>query len=295
MTRYARCFAGLAARGEGAFVPFAMLGDPDPGESLAVAAALVEGGADALELGIPFSDPVADGPVIQAAAERALGAGTTPATCLALVAEVRRRHPAVPIGLLTYANLALQAGLPRFYRAVAEAGADSVLLADLPAVEAGPFARAAREAGVEPVLTVPPEADGATIRRVAELAGGYTYLLGRPGVTGAAPAGAPAAALLKALRGAGTPPVLVGFGISRPGQVRAAVRAGAAGAISGTAVVRIAAEHAHDPAGRRAALARFVSEMKSGGRGAVARDALLGWNSRVGDPGHGGTGRTGRA
>ncbi len=99
MTRYARCFAGLAARGEGAFVPFAMLGDPDPGESLAVAAALVEGGADALELGIPFSDPVADGPVIQAAAERALGAGTTPATCLALVAEVRRRHPAVPIGL----------------------------------------------------------------------------------------------------------------------------------------------------------------------------------------------------
>jgi tryptophan synthase alpha chain len=262
-------FEALDARGEAAFVPFVVLGDPDPGTSLGIVDALVAHGADALELGIPFSDPIADGPVIQQAADRALAAGVTPARALALVAEVRARHPAVPIGLLVYANLVSPDDPDRFYRAAAAAGADSVLVADVPSVEAEPFAAAARRAGVAPVLMVPPGADRETIRRVAALGEGYTYLLGRDGVTGAEIAmRRPAGSLVATLREQGAAPPLLGFGISTPAHVRAAVAAGAAGAISGSAVVAIVERARGAPDGMLGALGAFVRAMKEATRAA---------------------------
>ncbi|HXC74851.1 MAG TPA: tryptophan synthase subunit alpha, partial [Sphingomicrobium sp.] len=125
MSRYAAMFERLRGRGEGAFGAFAMLGDPDLGASAALLDALVAGGADMIEVGIPFSDPVADGPVIQAAAQRALDAGVRVAHCFDLIAALRARHSAVPIGILTYANIVVARG--GFMRDAAEAGADSLL------------------------------------------------------------------------------------------------------------------------------------------------------------------------
>ncbi|MGH8272732.1 MAG: tryptophan synthase subunit alpha [Gammaproteobacteria bacterium] len=237
MNRYAERFEVLAANGRGAFIPFTVLGFPDAARCAEQLDLLAEHG-DALELGIPFSDPVADGATIQRAATAALQAGATPTTCLGLVAKLRERHPALPIGLLVYANLVVHRGLERFYADVAAAGADSVLVADVPGEEGAPFAEAARAAGVAPVFIAPPNADTAALDRIATLGAGYTYVLTRAGVTGAEQAaGAPAAELLKALAERNAPPPVLGFGISRPEQVHAGIEAGAAGVISGSAVV----------------------------------------------------------
>lgn len=235
--RYAERFAKLAAGKRGAFIPFTVLGFPDEARCAEQLELLAEH-ADALELGIPFSDPVADGPTIQRAATAALGAGATPAGCLALVAQVRRRHPALPVGLLVYANLVVHRGLEGFYADAADAGADSVLVADVPSEEGEPFAAAARAAGVAPVFIASPNAGAGALDRIAALGEGYTYVLTRAGVTGAErAAGTPAAALLEALAGRGAAPPVLGFGISRPSQVRSGIEAGAAGVISGSAVV----------------------------------------------------------
>ncbi len=237
MSRYAEMFAALRGASRAAFVPFTMLGFPDP-EACAGQLDLLARHADALELGVPFSDPVADGPTIQRAAVKALQAETGLDQCLDLVRGVRARHPSLPIGLLVYANPIVHAGLEAFYRRVAAAGADSVLVADVPGEEGAPYAAAARAAGVAPVFIAAPNTGAAALDRIAGLSAGYTYVLTRAGVTGAErAAGAPAEGLLAALAERGAPPPVLGFGISTPEQVRAGVRAGAAGVISGSAVV----------------------------------------------------------
>lgn len=264
--RYAACFEHLAREGDGAFIPFWVLGDPTPAECREVLAALALGGADALELGIPFSDPIADGPVVQEAARRALAAGTGLARALELVAEVRARNPALPIGLLGYANPMLGRGLDRFYGAVREAGADSVLVVDAPLDESAPFEAAARRAGIAPVLIVPPTATAAREAEIARRSRGYVYVATRPGVTGPdrLPGGDLAARVAR-LRKLGASPPVAGFGISTPEQVRAAIEAGAAGAVSGSAVVRVGASVAGsaETAGQ---LRRFVASMKAATR-----------------------------
>lgn len=237
MNRYAACFEALAAEGRGAFIPFTVLGFPDAARC-AQQLDLLAAQADALELGMPFSDPIADGPTIQRATAAALQAGATFARCLALVARLRERHPALPIGLLVYANLVVHRGLERFYADVASAGADSVLVADVPSEEGVPFAAAARAAGVAPVFIASPNADAAALGRIAALGAGYTYVLTRAGVTGTEQApGVPTGELFASLALRNAPPPVLGFGISSPEQVRAGICAGAAGVISGSAVV----------------------------------------------------------
>ena len=238
MSRYVRMFERL--RQEGAFGGFVMLGDPDLDTSATILDAIVEGGADMVEVGIPFSDPIADGPTIQAAADRALKAGVTPADCFALLKRFRERHPDVPVGVLTYANLVLARGSDAFYRACAEAGVDSVLVADAPAFEAAPFAAAARDHGLAPVLIAAPNTPEATLERIAALGDGYTYCVARAGVTGVrAEMKLDHAHLFAALERHGAPPPVLGFGISTPDHVRAALAAGAAGVICGSAIVRL--------------------------------------------------------
>jgi len=275
MSRYRTMFARLEAAGEGAFGAFVMLGDPDLATSAAILDALVDGGADMVEVGIPFSDPIADGPVIQAAADRALAQNVTPAACFRLLTEFRARHPDMPVGILTYANLVLARGRDAFYRAAAEAGVDSVLVADVPAFEAAPFAEAARAHGVSPVLIAAQNTPPAALRRIAALGEGYTYCVARAGVTGAGETVAfDHDEMLETLARNRAPPPVFGFGISKPEHVRASLNAGAAGVISGSAIVRLIA----DDAGHSfEALGGFVAAMKAatGAEAPVAR-ALAG-------------------
>ncbi|MBP7864991.1 MAG: tryptophan synthase subunit alpha [Acidobacteria bacterium] len=268
MTRYETLFARLAASGEGAFVPFTVLGDPDPERSLTILHTLADAGADALELGIPFSDPVADGPTIQKADIRALEAGMTPGGALDLVRRFRERNREIPVGLLVYANLVEARGRDAFYRRCADVGIDSVLVADAPTLEAGPYAAGARAHGIAPVLIAAPNSRDEDLAAVARLAEGYTYVVTRGGVTGADEhARTDHRALVARLRDAGAPPALLGFGISKPEHVRDALRAGAAGAISGSAMVALVERHAGDPDALRSELAAFVRAMKAATRG----------------------------
>jgi tryptophan synthase alpha chain len=262
--RYDELFAGIEPGSRGAFVPFATLGDPNHAESGAILDTLVAAGADALELGIAFSDPVADGPVIQAAATRALAAGATVTSSLELVRDLRRRNADLPIGLLLYANLVWSRGLDRFYAEAAEAGVDSVLLADVPLEEIGPFAAAADQAGIAPVLIAPPNATDRTLDAVARTTRGYTYVTTRSGVTGDRERPDPTLSrTLDRLAKLGAPPAVLGFGIATPEQARAGIAAGAAGVIAGSAVVRRIAEHRSDPQARAAALDSYVRAMKA--------------------------------
>jgi tryptophan synthase alpha chain len=254
MNRYAAMFDRLG--NEGAFGAFLMLGDPDLETSARLLDGLVEDGADMIEVGIPFSDPVADGPVIQAAAQRALAAGARVGNCLELIAGFRERHPNVPVGILTYANIVVaRAG---FMRDAAEAGADSLLIADVPAIEAEPFARDMAQAGLEPVLIAAANTPNATLARIAHISRAYTYCVSRAGITGTHAGGEFDSTLTERLAAAGAAPPVFGFGISTPGHVGAALAAGARGVICGSAIVDLAA--------RGGDVAGFVSQMKSATR-----------------------------
>jgi len=251
VSRYSAMFDRLD--GAAAFGAFLMLGDPDLETSARLLDSVVEGGADMIEVGIPFSDPVADGPVIQAAAQRALAAGVRVGDCFDLIAAFRGRHPDVPVGILTYANIVV--ARTGFMRDAAEAGADSLLIADVPALEADPFVRDMEQAGIEPVLIAAANTPEPTLRHIATLSKAYTYCVSRAGITGAHAGGQFDAALVERLRAAGAPPPVFGFGISAPEHVRAALSAGARGVICGSAIV--------DLAQRGGDVARFVRSLKA--------------------------------
>ncbi len=262
MGRYETMFKRLDEQGRGAFIPFVVIGDPDPATSLDIIHALIAGGADALELGIPFSDPIADGPTIQAAAVRALRAGVTPDSCFELLKTVRERNSDIPIGLLVYANLVVANGEDGFYKRAADAGVDSVLVADVPVFEAEPFASIASNHGIAPVFIAPPNADDELLTEVARLTRGYTYVVARPGVTGADGEMGHRGEIFAALGKLGAPPGVIGFGISKPDHIRAALVEGSGGAISGSAVVRIVERLVGDSKTMLDELETFVRTMK---------------------------------
>ena len=274
-SRYHNCFAELDRRGERAFVPFAVLGDPDPETSLEILRRFVRGGADMLELGIAFSDPVADGPAIQAADLRAARGGASPTVAMEILGQFRAEHPDTPVGMLLYANLVQRPGHLAFYRRLARAGADSALVADLPVEEAGPFVAAAGKSGVEQVFMATPNTGEDRLRRAVAANGPYLYVVSRAGVTGRDESLSRAARpLLKRIRACGDARTLLGFGIGKPAHVRQAVAAGADGAISGSAVAEIIGRHCTTDGtitarSRRVMLAEvvgFVSSMKRASR-----------------------------
>ncbi|HVU30252.1 MAG TPA: tryptophan synthase subunit alpha [Sphingomicrobium sp.] len=237
MSRYRAMFDRLGR--DGALGVFLMLGDPDFETSHGLLDAVVAAGADMIEVGIPFSDPVADGPIIQAAAQRALEAGVKVSDCFDLIARFRSRHPEVPVGILTYANIVV--ARTGFMRDAAEAGADSLLLADVPALEAEPFVKAMDQAGIEPVLIAAANTPDRSLARIAELSRAYTYCVSRPGITGTHAGGRFDSSLIQRLSAAGAAPQLFGFGISEPEHVRSALSSGARGVICGSAIVQKAA------------------------------------------------------
>lgn len=240
MTRLATAFSRPGPR----LIPFVVAGDPDLPTTEAVVLALARAGAAAIELGIPFSDPVADGPVIQAAAERARAAGTTVPKVLDLVARLRARTD-VPLVLFSYFNPILRHGPERFARDAADAGADGVLTVDMPAEEADHLAPLLRRSGLHPIFLVAPTTSDARLAHIAGQASGFIYAVARTGVTGAG-GGSPAQAseaLVARVRGASALPVTVGFGVSTPEDVRA-VSDYADAVVVGSALVRALANGA---------------------------------------------------
>ena len=236
MSRIAETFDRLRREGRRAFIPFVTAGDPDLQTTRALIPELARAGADVIELGVPFSDPVADGPVIQRASERALRGGVTVADVLAAVADARRECD-VPVVLFSYFNPLMQYGVERLGRAAADAGIDGVLVTDLVPEESGDFSAALCGVGVDQIFLVAPTTTDARLSLVAAKAGGFIYAVSRAGVTGArAEVSAEAEKLAGRLRRVSDLPVAVGFGISSREQV-AEVWRYADAAVVGSAIV----------------------------------------------------------
>jgi len=262
--RYKNKFKQLKDSHQGAFVPFVTLCDPNFDLSLKIIRCLIENGADALELGVPFSDPIADGPVIQKASIRALEAGATTGKCFELINIIRQEFPEIPIGLLLYSNLVVSNGIGSFYQAAENAGVDSVLIADVPIIESAPFVEAATRHNIQPIFIATPNAPQKTLKQVAELGQGYTYLLSRAGVTGTdVKAEMPIENILTTLKSYNAPPSLLGFGISSVEQVKEAIELGVDGVISGSAVVKIIQDNLASEELLLADLGSFISKMKA--------------------------------
>ncbi|MFD0965805.1 tryptophan synthase subunit alpha [Seminibacterium arietis] len=263
-TRFNQLFTQLAEKQQGCFVPFVTLCDPDFDRSFDIICTLIENGADALELGFPFSDPMLDGPVIQAANNRALNANCSTKESFELVKKVRSKYPNIPIGLLLCANLIYAQGLNNFYRQCAEVGVDAVLVADIPLFAAQPYIQAAQKYHIQPVFICPPNASDETIQNVAQYSKGYTYLVSRSGITGAENQHCATNLdhLIEKLTALNAPPILQGFGISTTEQVKNAIRLGAKGAISGSATVKIIEDNLNNHVNCLKELAIFVKKMK---------------------------------
>ena len=230
-------FARLRARGERALVAYLMAGDPSLDDTRRLVVEAERRGADVIELGVPFSDPLADGPVIQRADVRALAGGTSLPRILEMLATLRA-EVRVPIALMTYYNPVLAFGLKSFARTAADAGADGVLVPDLPWEESEPLRAEAESAGLDVVQFVAPTSTPGRVRTIARLARGFIYLVSLTGVTGErGDLPKDLATQIRTLRVITTKPVCVGFGVSTPDQV-ATVGAVADGVVVGSAIVR---------------------------------------------------------
>lgn len=232
--------ARIRGEGRGAFSAYLCAGHPDLATSEAMMAAAVEGGADWLEFGIPFSDPAADGPVIQKATADALRAGATVQDCLAVARRLRDRFPDTPLVAMTYANLAHRLGWTAWAESLAAAGIDACILPDVPLEESGPARAALAEASLLWVPLVTPTTPPERMATVAATATGFLYVVGAVGITGQAGPGPLVEATVQRARAAGaTVPLVVGFGIAGPEDVRRVLAAGADGAIVGSHLVRM--------------------------------------------------------
>ncbi len=246
MSRLDDTFAALREQQRCGLVAYVTAGDPDYARSAEILRALDRGGADVLEVGVPFSEPLADGPVIQRASERALAGGMTLTRTLDLIADVRPSLRA-PIVLFTYANPVFRYGFERFFARAASVGVDGLLVLDLPIEEGGPLYASATAAGIDTIWLLSPTTTEARIRRASELGRGFLYGISRLGVTGArehVPSGAHE--LAARIRTQTKLPIALGFGLSRPEHIRE-VGQWADAAVVGSALVNVIAEHAQSP------------------------------------------------
>ncbi|WP_338849430.1 tryptophan synthase subunit alpha [Massilia sp. W12] len=222
MSRIQACFANLQAQGKKALIPFITAGDPAPELTLDLMHALVAGGADIIELGVPFSDPMADGPVIQRASERALAKGVSLRQVLQMVQQFRAQNQSTPVVLMGYANPIERMGVAPFVAAAAQAGVDGVLVVDYPPEECEEFTAAMREKGLDAVFLLAPTSSDERIAQVAEHGAGYVYYVSLTGVTGSRALNTEAvAAMLPRIRAHVKVPIGVGFGIRDAASARA--------------------------------------------------------------------------
>jgi tryptophan synthase alpha chain len=237
--RIRAAFARAAEAGRAALIPYVVAGYPDPEMSLEVATAAIDAGADLLEVGLPYSDPLADGATLQRASAAALRAGASLDSSIDLLERVAARRPNVPLVAMAYANQILGGGDGRdTARRLAKAGASGIIVADLTPDEGGPFEGVARDAGLAVVYLVAPTTSPQRRRLIAGHTGGFLYCVSLVGVTGARDALPPSVGqLVRQVRAVSPVPVAVGFGVSRPAHVRSLARAGADGVIVASALV----------------------------------------------------------
>ena len=248
MSDIAEVFQKLKAQGEGALIGYVTGGDPKPEFTPRIAEALIKGGVDILELGIPFSDPIADGPTIQAASVRALQAGTTPQMVLGMAGEVKKKH-GVPVVILTYFNPVFRMGVERFFRLAKSFGIDGVVVPDLPVEEAETYREVAKSCGVDTVFLAAPSTSNERLRKIVECTSGFLYVVSHFGVTGAREALEDSTVqLIQRFLSytSGRVPLAVGFGVSKPEHVKDIIGAGAAGVIVGSAFVNIVRKYQTD-------------------------------------------------
>lgn len=262
MTRLDQLFASLAAKREGAFMPYLVIGDPDLETSFQLACALIDAGADVLELGLPFSDPPADGPLLQAASKRALASGMRTERAFEYLERIKKRSN-TPIALLLYYNLVLQMGVDRFYARAKAAGVEAILIADLPIEEADAALASARAHDIAPIFIVSEVTAAARIDRILERASGYLYVVARIGVTGVRESvDHQLDAVLAMLRRKTALPLLAGFGLSTPAHVASVIESGANGAIVGSAIARAIEANLGDTGKMIAVVAELGRELK---------------------------------
>lgn len=263
MSRLALQFAALKERPRVALIPYVMAGDPEPWITVPLLHALVQAGADIIELGIPFSDPMADGPVIQRAAERALKHGINVARVIDMVREFRTRDSATPVVLMGYLNPLESMGYREFAGRAAAAGVDGVLVVDLPPEEADLMIAALRAQRLDPVFLLAPTSGPERIRRIAEVASGYIYYVSLRGTTGASHVNViEVAERIKAIRRYTELPLGVGFGIGDP-ETAAAVSRVADAVVVGSAVVRRMEERVAQPEKLLADVPAFVASLRA--------------------------------
>jgi len=261
-------FRELGKRSEGAIIAYLMGHDPDPKAFIANATSLVEGGADILEVGIPFSDPVADGPVIQAASIRALSSGATPQKILDTVGELSFQLK-IPIVILTYYNPILAMGIEHFMKSASDNGVNGVVVPDLPLEEGDRLRDTAIRHDIDSIYLASPNTSEGRLRSIVERSRGFLYLVSLFGVTG--PRDTLSQQALETVKrvksvASGRIPVSAGFGISQPHQVSSLLQAGADGAIVGSALVRIVADHLADPEDALYYLKKNISALKQASR-----------------------------
>jgi len=260
MSKIAAVFAALKAQGKKGLIPFVTAGDPHPNMTVDVMHALVKGGADIIELGVPFSDPMADGPVIQRSSERALAQGVTLRQCLENVKTFRIQNQQTPVVLMGYANPIEQMGHAEFAKAAKVVGVDGVLIVDYPPEECEEFAKQMRSNGIDPIFLLAPTSNQQRIAHAAQIAAGYIYYVSLRGVTGANTLNtSDVASVLPLIRQETNIPVAVGFGIRDAASAKA-VSQTADAVVIGSRIVQLLEEA--KPGEELASLEHFIHEIR---------------------------------
>jgi len=263
MSRYTRLFNELRKRKEKALMPFVVVGDPDYNTSVSIIKTLIDSGADILELGLPFSDPIADGPTIQSADIRALKSRINTNKVFSFIKDVRK-FTQVPIGLLVYYNLVYQRGINKFYKDAKNSGVDSILIADMPVEESKEIIKAARKEKIDSVFIVSPLTEKNRLKKILFKTKGFVYIVSRLGVTGEQKElQKRTLELIKRVRPCTKLPLCVGFGISKPEHVKEIINAGADGVIVGSAIVNLIKEENKK---KKKQIKNFVAKMKNATR-----------------------------
>jgi tryptophan synthase alpha chain len=260
MSKIAAVFAALKAHGKKGLIPFVTAGDPHPNMTVDVMHALVKGGADIIELGVPFSDPMADGPVIQRSSERALAQGVTLRQCLENVKTFRIQNQQTPVVLMGYANPIEQMGHAEFAKAAKAVGVDGVLIVDYPPEECEEFAKQMRSNSIDPIFLLAPTSNQQRIAHAAQIAAGYIYYVSLRGVTGANTLNtSDVASVLPLIRQETNIPVAVGFGIRDAASAKA-VSQTADAVVIGSRIVQLLEEA--KPGEELASLEHFIHEIR---------------------------------
>jgi len=260
---YHEMFNELKRKNEGAFVPFIVAGDPDFETSIKIVKKFVDSGADALEIGFPFSDPVADGPSVQAADLRSLKSGMTTDRCFEFISKIRE-FTTIPIGLLIYYNLIYTRGIENFYKNASELGVTGILAADLPPEEAETAVKMAEKYNINQIFMVAQTTGNERIDKIVKLGSGFLYVVAVMGVTGArSDINTSTVELIKRVKSRTDLPLIVGFGISKPEHVKDVIKYGSDGAIVASAIINITTKNINNMDKAVEEIGEFCSDLKT--------------------------------